>query len=59
MTAEQFVNITLGGEDPINGGYLEYSLNLEALALCRRITRGTRVSVDAATAGNLLYGPRE
>ena len=28
MTAEQFVNVTFGDEDPVNGGYLDNSLNL-------------------------------
>ena len=28
MTAERFVNVTFGGLDPINGGYLTYSLNV-------------------------------
>ena len=58
MTAEQFVNITLGGEDPINGGYLEYSLNLGgAWGVAGESQGAPRVSVDAVTAGNLLYGP--
>ncbi|HII58606.1 MAG TPA: CD36 family protein [Candidatus Poseidoniaceae archaeon] len=60
ITAEEFVNVTLGGEDPINGGYLTYSLNLGGAwgtALMPTSPQGTPVSVDAATAGNLLYGP--
>ena len=28
MTAEQFVNVTFGAEDPVNGGYLANSLNM-------------------------------
>lgn len=60
ITAEEFVNVTLGGQDPINGGYLTYSLNLGGAwgtALMPTSPQGTPVSVDAATAGNLLYGP--
>ena len=60
ITAEQFVNVTLGGEDPINGGYLTYSLNLGGAwgtPFMPTSPQGTAVSVDAATAGNLLYGP--
>ena len=46
--------------DPVNGGYLTYSLNLGGAwgtALMPTSPQGTPVSVDAATAGNLLYGP--
>ncbi len=60
ITAEEFVNVTLGGEDPINGGYLTYSLNLGGAwgtALMPTSPQGTPVSVDAETAGELLYGP--
>ncbi|MBL6891795.1 MAG: hypothetical protein ISR22_07100, partial [Candidatus Poseidoniaceae archaeon] len=60
ITAEEFVNVTLGGEDPINGGYLTYSLNLGGAwgtALMPTSPQGTPVSVDEEKAGNLLYGP--
>jgi hypothetical protein len=60
ITAEQFVNVTLGGEDPVNGGYLTYSLNLGGAwgtVLMPASPQGAAVSVDAETAGNLLYGP--
>ena len=60
ITAEEFVNVTLGGMDPVNGGYLTYSLNLGGAwgtPLMPTSPQGTPVSVDAATAGNLLYGP--
>ena len=59
ITAEEFVNVTLGGPDPINGGYLTYSLNAGGAwgtALLPTSPQGTPVSVDAATAGNMLYG---
>ena len=49
ITAEEFVNVTLGGEDPINGGYLTYSLNLGGAwgtALMPTSPQGTPVSVN-------------
>ena len=61
MTAERFVNVTFGGLDPINGGYLTYSLNAGGAygtALLPESPQGAGyVSVDEATAGNILYGP--
>ena len=61
ITAEEFVNVTLGGEDPLNGGYLSYSLNLGGIwgtAFLPTSPQGAPpVSVDPVTAGNLLYGP--
>ena len=58
ITAEEFVNVTLGGPDPVNGGYLDYSLNLGgAWGMSGASLGAPAVSVDAATAGNLLYGP--
>ena len=65
MTAEKFVNVTLGGEDPINGGYLQYSMNLGNPETGDR-TWGTfpgpylnapEVVVSEEVAGNVLYGP--
>ncbi|MGB0699933.1 MAG: hypothetical protein ACPGO6_02850 [Candidatus Poseidoniaceae archaeon] len=60
VTAEDYVNMTLGGPDFLNGGYLTYSLNAGGAwgtALLPTSPQGTPVSVDAATAGNMLYGP--
>ncbi len=58
ITAEQFVNRTLGGEDPVNGGYLTYSLNLGgAWGNIGESMGAPPVSVNESTAGNLLYGP--
>ena len=60
ITAEEFVNVTLGGVDPVNGGYLTYSLNLGGAwgtPFMPDSPQGTPVSVNASTAGNLLYGP--
>lgn len=61
MTAERFVNVTFGGLDPVNGGYLTYSLNAGGAygtALLPGSPQGASyVSVDEATAGSILYGP--
>jgi hypothetical protein len=61
INAEQFVNRTLGGLDPINGGYLTYSLNLGGAwgtALAPTSPQGAAyVSVSEQVAGNILYGP--
>ena len=61
MTAERFVNVTFGGLDPINGGYLTYSLNAGGAygtaLLPESPQGGGYVSVDEATAGSILYGP--
>ena len=55
MTASLFVNTTFGAEDPLNGGYLENSLNLGGfwgLAEGRE-----NIALDPAVSGNALYGP--
>ena len=61
VTAEDYVNMTLGGPDILGDGYLSYSLNLGGAwgtVLLPTSPQGAPpVSVDAATAGNLLYGP--
>ena len=61
INAEQLVNRTLGGLDPINGGYLTYSLNLGGAwgtALAPTSPQGAAyVSVSEQVAGNILYGP--
>ncbi len=58
ITAEEFVNITLGGEDPINGGYLRYSLNMGgAWGVLGASAGAPPVSVAPEVAGDLLYGP--
>ena len=58
ITAEEFVNVTLGGEDPINGGYLTYSLNLGgAWGNVGESMGAPPVSVNSTLAGDLLYGP--
>ncbi|MGB1488478.1 MAG: hypothetical protein ACPG83_07780, partial [Candidatus Poseidoniaceae archaeon] len=60
ITAEQFVNITFGDVDPVNGGYLENSLNLGGAwgtALIPASEGAPSIALDAAVSGNILYGP--
>ena len=59
ITAEQFVNVTFGDVDPINGGYLERSLNLGgAWGTALTGSEGApSIALDAAVSGNMLYGP--
>ena len=60
MTAEQFVNVTFGDEDPVNGGYLERSLNLGGAwgtSLIPASDGAPSIALDAAVSGNILYGP--
>ncbi len=58
ITAEEFVNVTLGGEDPVSGGYLRYSLNMGgAWGVLGASAGAPPVSVAPEVAGNLLYGP--
>ncbi|MEC7989246.1 MAG: hypothetical protein VX151_04840, partial [Candidatus Thermoplasmatota archaeon] len=55
MTASLFVNTTFGAEDPLNGGYLENSLNLGGLW---GMPEGRdNIALDPAVSGNALYGP--
>ena len=58
MNAAQFVNITFGGEDPINGGYLTNSLNMGGLwgKALTGSSGAPAVDLDPALAGNILYG---
>ena len=55
MTASLFVNTTFGAEDPLNGGYLENSLNLGGFWGLPE-TRDN-IALDPAVSGNALYGP--
>lgn len=60
MTAEQFVNVSFGAADPVNGGYLDNSLNLGGAwgtALVPASDGAPSIALDAAVSGNLLYGP--
>ena len=55
MTASLFVNTTFGAEDPLNGGYLNNSLNLGGfwgLSESR-----DNIDLDPGQSGNVLYGP--
>ena len=55
MTASLFVNTTFGAEDPLNGGYLENSLNLGGFW---GMAEGREnIALDPAVSGNALYGP--
>ena len=58
MNAAQFVNISFGGEDPINGGYLTNSLNMGGLwgTALTGSSGAPAVDLDPALAGNILYG---
>lgn len=59
MTAEQYVNISFGAEDPVNPGeYLTNSLNLGgAWGVIGASFGAPAVELTAAQSGNLLYGP--
>ncbi|MAR47247.1 MAG: hypothetical protein CMA41_05530 [Euryarchaeota archaeon] len=60
LTAEQFVNITFGDLDPVNGGYLDNSLNLGGAwgtALIPASEGAPSIALDAAVSGDILYGP--
>ena len=58
MTAEDFVNVSFGAADPINGGFLTNSLNLGgAWGLAGESLGAPAVELTAAQSGNLLYGP--
>ena len=60
MTAEQFVNISFGAEDPVNGGYLDNSINLGGAwgtALIAASEGAPSIDLSAAVSGNILYGP--
>ena len=55
MTASLFVNTTFGAEDPLNGGYLDNSLNLGGFW---GLPEGRdNITLDPAVSGNALYGP--
>ncbi|MGB1484563.1 MAG: hypothetical protein ACPG9E_01060 [Poseidonia sp.] len=57
MTASLFVNTTFGAEDPLNGGYLDNSLNLGGAWALLGASGGEAVNLDPAVSGNALYGP--
>ena len=55
MTASLFVNTTFGAEDPLNGGYLDNSLNMGGAWVL--LGGSENVDLDPALSGNALYGP--
>ncbi|MBQ70557.1 MAG: hypothetical protein CMA65_03600 [Euryarchaeota archaeon] len=57
MTASLFVNTTFGAEDPLNGGYLNNSLNLGGGWAALGASGGNAVDLDPALSGYALYGP--
>ena len=60
MTASLFVNTSFGAEDPLNGGYLDNSLNLGGAwgtAIIAASEGAPSIALDAAVSGNVLYGP--
>ena len=60
MTASLFVNTSFGAEDPLNGGYLDNSLNLGGAwgtALIPASEGAPSIDLAAAVSGNILYGP--
>jgi len=57
LSAEQFVNISFGAEDPVNGGYLENSLNMGGIWGMPPFTAAApAVELSEAQSGNVLYG---
>ena len=60
MTAEEFVNVSFGAADPVNGGYLDNSINLGGAwgtALIPASEGAPSIDLAAAVSGNVLYGP--
>ena len=60
MTASLFVNTSFGAEDPLNGGYLDNSINLGGAwgtALIPASEGAPSIDLAAAVSGNILYGP--
>jgi len=55
MNAGQFVNMTFGDEDPINGGYLQYSLNQGGDWKSENTL--SPISLTLEQSANILYGP--
>ena len=59
LTAEQFVNITFGAEDPLNGGYLATSLNLGISSMDGmsywEMMGGEAIDLTPEQSANILY----
>ena len=58
ITASDFVNTSFGAEDPVNGGYLEYSLNVGGNwgSGIYQFPRGDPVDLSANGSANILFG---
>ena len=58
LTASDFVNTSFGAEDPVNGGYLEYSLNVGGNwgSGIYQFPRGDPVDLSANGSANILFG---
>ncbi len=57
LSAEQFVNISFGAEDPVNGGYLANSLNMDGMwGTPPFMAAAPAVELSEAQSGNVLYG---
>ena len=59
MTASDFVNTSFGAEDPVNGGYLEYSLNAGGMwgTGTYGFPSGDSIDITKEESANILYGP--
>jgi len=58
MTASSFVNTSFGAEDPVNGGYLEYSLNVGGNwgSGIYQFPEADPVDISANESANILFG---
>ncbi|RJU84881.1 MAG: hypothetical protein DWC02_07460 [Candidatus Poseidoniales archaeon] len=58
MTASGFVNTSFGAEDPVNGGYLEYSLNVGGNwgSGIYQFPEADPVDISANESANILFG---
>jgi hypothetical protein len=59
MTASDFVNTSFGAEDPVNGGYLQYSLNAGGMwgTGTYGFPSGDPIDITKEESANILYGP--
>jgi len=59
ISASEFVNTSFGGEDPINGGYLNYSLNLGGLwgTAFTGSSGKEPIALTPEQSSNVLFGP--
>jgi hypothetical protein len=59
MTASDFVNTSFGAEDPVNGVYLQYSLNAGGMwgTGTYGFPSGDPIDITKEESANILYGP--